>query len=419
MYTISVLYNIIKELFSAIKEVQTNKKIKLINNIYISLKLSKQNDIKTMFSYSVSIINLVNSLLENDLVKYNKNIFDLLNPLTGEDNKAVNFKKGTQKQINKFMNPILHRIINLILEKIKNQLHLKKVNQISNIIENIKDPKVRNFFSQLRIEKINIDEPSDKLDKMRLYLAQMNLRLFMYDDMKANFRLEYRGEIIEMIKENLKKSKAYNANIIIFPEYSFPEEIIPVLIEYSKKNNIWIIGGLERFESIQFNLSLKENATIIISPNSAPILQKKHFRGKSEPELIPDDKIKIITSKFGTFCVLICADFLEDYLNLIIRDQIDFIVVPSFNHDVESFEYSAFNKCFTVMCYIIICNIQKYNESKIFAPFRQNRVLEMDNSYFIELNFTEFSLHRKRRPISSLYKKPLSDTLYEMEFKSY
>jgi len=413
------LLKTVNKMFLVILENDTNKKIEGINKIYKNLKLLKMIDINSMFSYSISILNLVNSILEKDFVKYNENLFNLLNTLPEDYNIVHKFNVRNILLTDNFVNPIMHRFINIILEKIRDKKVLKNINQITNLIENITDTQLKNYLSQLRIEKIVIDESIDGLDNIRLYFAEMNLRYHFYDQEKGNFHLDYQDTIYQMIQENLNKSKEKHANLIIFPEYSFPESIITELIKYSRENDIWIIGGLERFEFKDLNLTIKENGTIIIPPNHHPILQKKHFKGKSEPELIPDNVIKIIKSKFGTFCVLICADFLESYLLSIIREQVDFIVVPSFNRDVKSFKYSAYDKCYSNMCYIMICNILKYNESSIFAPFRKkDRIVDIPEFPYIKLNLTDFSQHRIKKIISPNYKKLLSDSLYNLRFES-
>ncbi len=405
---------LVKELFFVVMENEPDKKIEIINKMYENLKSINTLDFISIFSYSISILNLVNSILVEDLSDYNENIINLLNILPKEYKIAQNFNAGNTDQVNNFINPIMHRLINLILEKIKNQTSIRNANQIPRFINEIKDPRLRDFFSQLRIKKIIINEPIEKLSSIKLYFAQMDLRYHYYNKEKGNIHSEYLEPIYHMVEENLLKSKKKNSNLIIFPEYSFPEKIIPQLIKYSKENDIWIIGGLERFESKDFNLNIKENASIIISPNHPPILQKKHFKGKSEPELVPDNIVKIIQSKFGTFCILICADFLEAYLGLIIREQVDFIIVPSFNRDVKSFKYCAYDKCYSNMCYIMISNILKYNESSIFAPVKRiDRAVEIPDYPYIELNLTEFSQHRKKKKGSSLYKKLLSDSLYK------
>ncbi|KKN33734.1 hypothetical protein LCGC14_0800850 [marine sediment metagenome] len=409
---------LVRKLFFMVKENDINKKIEGINKIYENLKSRNTLDIVSIFSHSISILNIVNSILTEDLSDYYKNIMSLLNSLPEEYNFIKNFNAGNVDQVNIFINLIMHGMINIILEKIKNQTSILNANQIPKFIDNIKNPLLRDYLSQLGIEKITLDGPIEKLNSIRLYFAQMDLRYHYYDNEKGNFHNDYLELICQMIEENLLKSKNRNSNLIIFPEYSFPEKIIQKLIKYSKENDIWIIGGLERFDSNVFNLTIKENASIIISPSHLPILQKKHFKGKSEPELVPDIRVKIIQSKFGSFCILICADLLEPYLLSIIREQVDFIIVPSFNQDVNSFKYCAFDKCYSNMCYIIISNIVRYNESSIFAPFKGiNRAVEMPDYPFIELNLTEFSQHRKRsKPIlSSLYKRPLGESLYNLK----
>ncbi len=244
----------------------------------------------------------------------------------------------------------------------------------------------------------------------------MNLRKNFYTK-EGIIKNDFRDQIVKEINENLKNAKSNNSNMILFPEYCFPIDILPNLRKFSKTEKIWIIGGIERCVSKRYNLDLNKNAVFILSPNKAPIIQLKHFSGRDNPPFHPGKELYLIDSRFGVFCVLICADFLEDSLLLKLREQVDFIIIICFNKDINEFRTRAYNKCLANNCYIIITNILKYKGYCIHAPFpKSEREYFLSSFPYCELDFTEFTLHRRKIEISKKYKKPLSDTLYNYGF---
>lgn len=262
------------------------------------------------------------------------------------------------------------------------------------------------------IEKI---ENRNHIKPLRLFFAQMNLRRNYYTE-KGAFLREKKRDVILDIKKNLTEAKKSQANFIIFPEYSFPRQIIPFLRKFSKENKIWIVGGAERFHSDAYNLDIRENAAFIITPLNIIGIQKKNFKGKNEPPLKTGQKLKIFESGFGNFSVLVCADFLEDSLASRVREQLDFMLVISFNKDVKRFIIKAKDRCISNLCYIILNNITKYNEAGVYAPFKKkDSKIVLTNFPFFEVDLTEFTLHRNKIIKSENYKNALSETLYDYE----
>ena len=314
-----------------------------------------------------------------------------------------------------FIDPIISRIINFIIEENRTYyLDYKSPDRFEELLKE-KTPQMRRMLKNLRIEEINLglEKEITDLTTLNLFFAQIDLRKAYYDLATAEFYPNQIPSIKEQIKNQLEKAVKVDSNFIIFPEYAFPKNILEDLIQFSKERNIWIVGGCERFESIEYNFDTTENVAFIISPNNPPIIQKKRVRGKTEPPLNPGNNIKIINSEFGTFTVLICADFLNDFLLLLISEQVDFIIVPSFNKDVDTFKRKALDKCTNNCCFIFINNITKYPDSNIFAPYRRkNKEVKMTTFPLFKNNLTEFSLHRRGINISKEFKLPLNNILY-------
>ncbi len=290
--------------------------------------------------------------------------------------------------------------------------------RLSPEVKFIYDSHQINIYKKV-IERIREDH---HLKPLKVFFAQMNLRKKYYSE-DGSFIKTKRDEVVSEIKKNLADAKECDANFIIFPEYSFPWQTIPFLRKFSKDNKIWIVGGAERFHSDEYHISKKENAAFIITPFDIVGIQKKNFKGKDEPLLKSGQELKIFESGFGSFSVLVCADFLEDSLASKISEQLDFMIVLSFNKDVTRFSIKAKDRCISNLCYVMINNITEYNEAGVYAPFRErdSKIILNEFPYF-ELNLTEFRLHRRRIEKSVNYKDALSETLYDYEtsyFKFY
>lgn len=278
--------------------------------------------------------------------------------------------------------------------------------------EYIHDP----YQIRIRTRTLFHFDKNNPLIPLKLYFASMDLRTSYYIEETGIIKTEFRGLIKNQISSNLRLAKERNVNMIIFPEYCFLEESLPLLQNFSNKEKIWVIGGIERVKIDRYNLIKRKNAAIIFIPNKEPIIQLKNFKGKNEPPLIPGRELIIMDSKFGTFCVLVCADFLADDLLVKIKENLDFIIVISFNRDINEFNTRAYNRCFSNYCYIFITNINFHRGYSVHAPFRDNnRNINIPNFPFFEVDLNPFTLFRRRIEGSTIYKTPLSRILNDFE----
>ncbi len=410
------IYTGLKNLVSSLLEHNLSSKLTFIIGAEEEFEKSRNIKLKKRYKFALKIILLIKSAI----VKENFNVFDLTYDLINsfneiDDIKFIEFGADSVLDI-EFIDPIINRIISFVIEKNRTYyLDYKSPERFEKILKD-KSPRIRKLLEDLRIEEIYIGLENEitNLTTLKLYFAQMNLRKAYYNLDTAEYYQEEILQINQQIKNQLEKAIKGISNFIIFPEYAFPSNIIDYLIQFSKENNIWIIGGCERFESEEYQFDKTENITYIISPSHPPIIQKKRFKGRIEPPLKPGNKIKIIHSEFGTFTILICADFLEDYLLLLIKERVDFIVVPSFNKDIYTFKRNALSRCVNNCCFIFINNMTQYPDSSIFAPYKGDKEVKMHTFPFFEINLTEFTQHRKGNKISKKFKPLLSNILYDL-----
>ncbi len=406
-YIFSALKELFKSTFSSSVDLQRT-------HIKESKKYFEKLRNKT-YEKSINLILLLFNLLETinsgNLQNYRNFISQILNVIYMDTPEISHSPVSSTWNVDmKFLNFIIHRLIAHIMRILKSSSIFSFSKELQNPFEN---PRKRRIWEELKIEPIDIFEKKEKnLRNLKLYFAQINLRIFFYNQETGVIRPDRKLEISKQIKKNLENSINENCNIIIFPEYCFPKEILSYLRDFSEKNNVWIIGGVERFDSEEYNVNMNENAVIIIPPGIKPIVQKKNFPGKDEPGLESSKNVKIINSPFGIFAVLICADFLSDVICLKLKEKVDFIIVPAFNKDTTTFEDHALDRCYQNLSYIFIENIEKYGGFGIFAPLRgKSKKVEFKKFPMIKLNLNEFNLHREKKKISKKYKRPISETI--------
>ncbi|MFX1384214.1 MAG: leucine-rich repeat domain-containing protein [Promethearchaeota archaeon] len=199
--------------------------------------------------------------------------------------------------------------------------------------------------------------------------------------------------INQKIEEMLNLSNSINnkkMKMIILPENTIPYNKIPRLIEFSKDNNLIIIGGLEH-QKLE-NQDLFINKAIIIDngiydfqikQTPVRISSKKLEKPIQESikcEKIP--KIRIFETCLGRIAIFICRDFLR--LNEIISDwafgnKVDFIVIPSLTSKILPF-YSKLLNIFNQQVYpnlkIIFNNVGEYGGSELFSINQVKRIEE-------------------------------------------
>lgn len=199
--------------------------------------------------------------------------------------------------------------------------------------------------------------------------------------------------IDQKIEEMLNLSNSINnekANMIVFPENSIPYKKIPRLIEFSKDNNLIIIGGLEHQKLENQGLSInkaiiidKGNYDFQIKQTPVRISSKKLDKPMQESikcEKIP--KIRIFETSLGRIAIFICKDFLR--LNNIIsawvsRNKVDFIVIPSLTSKILPFHsklLNMFNQRIYPNLKIIFNNVGEYGGSELFSITEVKRIEE-------------------------------------------
>lgn len=147
------------------------------------------------------------------------------------------------------------------------------------------------------------------------------------------------NKLKSIINNVLTKGEKENVNLIVFPELSIPKIFLEDIKTFSSKNEIIIIAG-SHYDKIENNKIISKcpiiyNNKIFYSEklNPAPTeLSSLPNHGSSQGQNI----LVFENTPIGNFSVLICSDnLMSDVKNLIREENLDFWIIPSFQHNSE------------------------------------------------------------------------------------
>ena len=313
-----------------------------------------------------------------------------LKQIKAEQNAIFLFKKPneiqlSEREINEYKDIIIHLIQ---LHSLKG-IEFKKKNKIEYF-----NFFIRHFWNDNEIEKNNV---------------------LIYDE-------EYESRVNKKIEELLDLSVYKNSNmfysnkpdIIIFPENSIPQGMIESLENYSKINDLLVIGGLEHtkekngfvnkviiIDKGKRNEQIKQTPVWIWDKGTRNYL-KENIKCKSLPEL------NIFNTSIGRIAIFICKDFLR--LSEIIpywveRYQVEFIIIPSLTTKVLPFQARLLSVLNYPECRntkFLFVNIGEYGGSELFSIKDNLRIEENFRRNFFD-NIGETIVIRKIERIKSKY----------------
>lgn len=231
-----------------------------------------------------------------------------------------------------------------------------------------------NEFSGIKIFGIigrTIFISSRKYDHARIATTQINYELST-DSFPPTFREGNREQLKKKITSLLELAKSNQVNIVCLPELCMDREWIDSIRD--NYSNMIIIAG-------SYYHSGQNICEILINNHKTIEPQKKILPSYfEEPDLgdgmvSGEQAVNIYETEFGKFAILICRDFLKWGGNL--GDDIDLILVPSYNMGVERFHEKAHMCIYDSPHYIIISNTALYGGASIFG--------QLSDKYFDKL----------------------------------
>ncbi len=277
-------------------------------------------------------------------------------------------------------NEALH-ILDYAFERFKlgNKKHLAK-DKFDESIYNFKN----NFFELKQSDDIiNIKANSEihnKISKPKISVANTFVNennILSAIRNKPNISNERYQDLVDFLKVTRKN----NSDIVVFPEFFIPVEILSCLIRYSEKNESLLITGLEHItvNNISFNFVVTiipinvdgyRDATVIFrlknhyAPHEEDVILGNHC-------LIPkplNTRYHIYNWKNIYFSVFYCFELADITHRSLIKNKIDLLVAVEYNKDVNYFSNLVESVSRDLHCYVVQVNSSHFGDTRISQP---------------------------------------------------
>lgn len=195
-------------------------------------------------------------------------------------------------------------------------------------------------------------------------------------------------QLKETVEKVLRKAVDKKVNLLVFPELSIPETMIPKIELWSRTNKITVIAG-SHYER-QSNGKPYNCCPVICNGETKSV--RKTYPSKFEKKKISCSKngLQIFrNTPIGDFCVFICSDYLfqgnDNLRSIALAEKLDFWIVPAFqphaeeHHTTMSSDVRAHDD---LTRYIVYCN--NYNSladgnSAFFGELHNDQSAEYKN----------------------------------------
>tara|TARA_R110002050_G_scaffold276267_2_gene421478 strand:+ start:434 stop:3589 length:3156 start_codon:yes stop_codon:yes gene_type:complete len=179
----------------------------------------------------------------------------------------------------------------------------------------------------------------------------------------------------------LKSTRKNKSDIVIFPEYFIPLELLSSLVRYSEKNENLVISGMEHITInnraynfiatiLPININGYKDATIVFR-------LKNHY-SPAEEELIIGNHIQIpnpIIQRYHIFnwknvyfSVFYCFELTNILHRSALKAKIDLLVAVEYNKDVNYFSNLVESVSRDLHCYVAQVNSSDYGDTRITQP---------------------------------------------------
>lgn len=222
----------------------------------------------------------------------------------------------------------------------------------------------------------------DAIDKLRIGLV--NIRVFENYTLSALKRRPVLSfERLDAIHKVLNEAVKSKCELIIFPEISVPFQWLSRLTEFSNRNQIAIICGIEHFVNskgeafnyvatiLPFKVRTHKNAFLDLrlkidyAPGEVTELKKLGYK---IPKAASREALRIFSWRNTCFSVLNCFELTDINKRIKFKGKIDFITAVEFNRDVTYFSSINESLARDLHCYVIQVNTSHYGDSRITLP---------------------------------------------------
>lgn len=194
-------------------------------------------------------------------------------------------------------------------------------------------------------------------------------------------------ELRSKINQSLEHAIRAKAHFLVFPELCIPRQELKNVLEECGKHNIILIAGVEAKAD---SLKNYQNTTVISFPvikNKNPLnnpylafFQHKNYPAPAEEYILRKNGYNYIggktiynfnSSKYGSFAVLTCSDFLSTKLRFGLKSKIQLLFVPAVNQDNSTYNAVSESTMRELFCFCVVCNNARKGSTTVMAPYHE------------------------------------------------
>lgn len=253
-----------------------------------------------------------------------------------------------------------------------------------NLFKDSIDPYQKNFYEYKLSEDIISIKTNSSL-KNKLARPKISVANTFVNDQNIIDALRNKPNVSKNRYQNLvdflKSTRKNNSDIVVFPEFFIPIEILSSLVRYSEKNESLLITGLEHItvNNIAFNFVVTimpinidgyKDATLVFrlknhyAPVEEDIIIGNHY-------LIPqplNTRYHIFNWKNIYFSVFYCFELANIIHRSLIKNKIDLLVAVEYNKDINYFSNLVESVSRDLHCYVVQVNSSHYGDTRISQP---------------------------------------------------
>jgi hypothetical protein len=237
-------------------------------------------------------------------------------------------------------------------------------------IEGVASPKIVSLNNEERLSKI-------KVGIVNIYVDDT----LTFKSLKGNPVLTF--DRLDLLHKVLNEAIRSKCKLIIFPEISVPFFWLSRLTEFSKRNDIGIICGVEHFKNkrdeafnyvatiLPFDTGHFTNAFLDLrlkidyAPEEARILKENGFK---VPINAKNETLRVYKWKGVMFSVLNCFELTDIDKRIKFKGEVDFLATVEYNKDIPYFSSINESLARDLHCYVIQVNTSNYGDSRITMP---------------------------------------------------
>lgn len=215
----------------------------------------------------------------------------------------------------------------------------------------------------------------------------------------------------DQLAKIVKKVRLDKSDILLFPEFFIPINLLSSLVKYSEKNHVLTLTGLEhiRIKNTVFNFIVTILPFEIHGVKDAVVVfrQKNHY-AHLEESLIRGNHLKVASPREHRydifnwenlyFCPYYCFELANVWHRSLFKAKLDLLVGVEWNKDTNYYSSIVESCSRDLHCYIAQVNTSQFGDSRLTQPTKTERkdLMKLKGGINDSILVTEIDVHKIR-----------------------